>query len=116
MNSIVLSSFSHLNRDQFKGYIRRTVSIVLMLVLAGGSGSPMFARSLVEPVVVLNEQLTRLSQFANAPPTSKPHAAGQGILEDRRCSIRARCAGVSLAGGHFAEHSLRGRLQRGDYQ
>jgi len=81
MNRIVLSS--HFNRDLFKGCIRRVVSIILMLVLAGGSGSPVFARSLVEPLAVLNEQLTRLSQFAAALATSKRHATAQEILEDR---------------------------------
>jgi septin family protein len=78
----VLSSFSHLNRDPLKSRIRRAVSIVLMLVLTGGSGSTMFARSLVESVSALNEQRTRLSQFVPVV-TSKPYAAAQEILEDR---------------------------------
>lgn len=81
MNRSVISS--HLNRGLFKGCIRRSVSIFLMLVLACGSGSPVFGCSLAEPLVVLNEQLTRLSQFATALAPSKSHGAAQAILEDR---------------------------------
>ena len=82
MNRNVLSSISHLNRDTFKACIRRTISGVLMVALAGGSGSPVFAGSLVEPLAVLNEQLTRLSQFVPVI-TSKTYAAAQEILDDR---------------------------------
>ena len=42
----IFSLTSHRRRDLFKGSLRRAVSIVLILVLAGGSGSPVFARPL----------------------------------------------------------------------
>jgi len=59
MSHNVLSPFSHLNRNLHKGCIGRAVSIVLILVLAGGSGSPVLARSLAEGLAAVQGQLFR---------------------------------------------------------
>jgi len=60
----------------------RAISIILILLLAGGSGSPVFARSLGSGLAVLQGQLTRLSRFAPALAISKPRGAAQSVIEN----------------------------------
>lgn len=82
MSCNLLPPFFHLNRGLHKGGLSRAISIILILLLAGSSGSPVFARSLGRGLAVLQGQLTRLSRFAPALAISKPRGAAQSVIEN----------------------------------
>ncbi|MGH9908783.1 MAG: hypothetical protein ACRD8U_24760 [Pyrinomonadaceae bacterium] len=73
---------SQLNTDLLKGSTGRTIAVILILLLAGGCGSPVFALPLLTGIAV-QEQLSRLSHFVAALVTSKPHGAAQAVVENR---------------------------------
>lgn len=82
MSRNFLSRFVHLSRDPFEGFVGRAVSIGLILVLTGGSGSPLLAHSLAGGLAVVHGQLTRLSRFVPPLATSKSRGAGQAVVEN----------------------------------
>jgi hypothetical protein len=80
--SCVFPLLSHLHRDLFKGSFGRAVSISLILILAGGSGTPVFALRLAGGRTALPLQATSWSRFAPTLGISKSGGAGQQ-LENR---------------------------------
>lgn len=83
MSRNILSPFSHLNGDLRRNGIGRAVSITLILVLAGGSGSPAFARPLAVGLAVVPEQVTRLRRFVPSLGISNPRGTSQAVFANR---------------------------------